>query len=61
MHYAAPTLFQRLKESIDARKEALSTGACDNFDEYKSLTGEIKGLKIALEIARDLLSDPDED
>jgi hypothetical protein len=46
-------LQKRLHEFMDPLSETTATGDCKDYAEYKDLTGQIKGLKVA---ERELLS-----
>ena len=39
---------QALKQEIDKRVKSISSGKADSFARYKEVTGEIRGLKMAL-------------
>lgn len=54
-------LLKRLMDAIDQREKAVARGAAKDWSEYKSMTGEIKGLRVAIQEIRDLLSRYEED
>ena len=39
-----------IKESIDSMSLSVSRGNCSGFDVYKSVTGKIEGLRLAIDI-----------
>jgi hypothetical protein len=47
-------LVQQINEKVQQLKEHVSTGNVDNFDEYKRLCGEIRGLLTARSYVLDL-------
>lgn len=51
---AIELLIQQIDEKVQQLKEHVSTGNIDNFDEYKRLCGEIKGLLTAKGYTLDL-------
>lgn len=49
------TLFEiSISEEIERVSEALSSGRCKDFSEYRSLTGRIEGLRFSLDEFKDL-------
>lgn len=54
-------LHKELTDAINARMEALASGAVNDYAEYRQLVGVITGLTSALERVKDLLKYEDED
>lgn len=46
-------LSSRIQELIDSRRLAVSAGQCADMEEYRRVTGEIRGLALALDLIKD--------
>ena len=57
---ALELLVKQLDEKASYIKEGLSLGRVSNFDEYKGLCGEIKGLLVAKGYVLDLMQNMEE-
>ena len=51
---ALDVIVQQTDEKVKDLKEFLADGRCENFEEYKRVCGEIRGLLIARGYALDL-------
>ena len=47
MDKALDILIKKVREDIAARRDALTGGQCATFEQYKELTGIIRGLVLA--------------
>lgn len=52
---AFDVVLKELEDRIEMVSKAVSDGCANDFAEYKSLTGEIRGLSLAQNIVKDLL------
>jgi hypothetical protein len=43
----------KLIEEIDSKSTFIASGNCKNFDEYKHVTGVIRGLALAMDLIKD--------
>lgn len=46
-------LAYKLDEEVAAKEKQVSSGMCSSFDEYRHLTGVIKGLKLSRDIIQE--------
>jgi len=42
-----------LKKEVDNKSEFIAAGNCQSFDEYKHVTGVIRGLALAIDLIKD--------
>lgn len=49
-------LSHRIEQQIASMSEAVASGNAKTYEEYKSRAGEIRGLRRALDLGRELLS-----
>lgn len=48
-------MLRELEEQIKGRKEVVCSGSCKTIEEYKALTGEIRGLSTGQLLLTDLV------
>lgn len=53
-------LLTKVRDDISARRDALTGGQCNTFDQYKELTGIIRGLVLAEQHIFDLARNMEE-
>jgi hypothetical protein len=60
---AFDVLVKEINDQVSSIQEAICSGRPNSFDEYKRLCGEVRGLLIARDIAKDLkkrMENPDD-
>jgi hypothetical protein len=56
-----PELSKRLHETVETRKDLITSGRCEDFPTYRQTVGEIIGLRIAIDTIQNILEDMKED
>lgn len=46
---------REMKDAIEVRQEKVANGQCANFEEYKQICGELRGLAMARDTLKALL------
>lgn len=47
-------LIQKFEEDVASSTQFLVGGGCKSFDEYREVTGRIRGLQLAIQTTKDL-------
>lgn len=55
-------IIRRVRSEIDSQAETVTAGSnVNSFDDYKQYVGRIEGLRIALDIVDEILTEDDEE